>query len=281
METVIGHVVDGLDYAIDKSVYQKSEGTVNISAGDMASDTVDSYTVTVNKQDVIDGFNKAVEAIFDDSSITPYITMLNTMGSKIDKETIKKEFADGLQDFASSMTFTMYAKNDAFAGISVDASSIITDVKGNLDIVALANDGVYNVLYVEAKGESGDYIKYSVDGRENVKKMSINADLDDAYMKFEFQYQVTDNSIEFKKLEISGRSGIQNVSFSMTAKYEGDDISSISMSDSDFANAVDVSNMSESQSAAITQKLLANAMKVLNDILSEKGLKEIGKLALE
>ncbi len=272
IESVIGHMVTGLDYVIDKAQYTKNEGTVSVSAGDFGTETCGSFFVAVNKADVIDGFNKTVDAIFDDSSIVPYITMLSTVGKKIDKEELKTDFADSLKDAVPVFKFTMYTKDNAFAGIGINATDYDPEDEGTAHVITVGG----KAFYMEIKDSTQCY-KMTYDGRFENKKLTIDGDMNDEYMTMYYEWKQSATSFELVKLEITGKVDGESIAVIMSAKSDIAAISSLSASASDFADAIDTDNATEEQQKAYQSDVAKNMMNLMEAILSDKAIEEFNK----
>lgn len=272
IETVIGHAISGLDYVIDKAEYTKNEGTVTVSAGDLGEDSFESFNVTINKTDIIDGFNKTIDAIFDDGTIAPYITMLSTVGGTIDKETIKSDFADGLGDTAV-YKFTMFTKDDKFAGIRIEAKDYDPEEEGTIDIVTVGGNSLYFGMVVK-----DEFMKITYDGRNDVQKIALNFDAEDVYATLDYQWKQTETSMEIVNLELIIKTDENSVALGCSTKDEISSITGLSVSAASFPNAIDMATATEEQQMSVASEVQVNIWNVVTKVFSDKVLGDLGEL---
>ncbi len=271
-EAVIGHMVTGLDHVIDKAQYTKNEGTVTVSAGDLGSEAYESYLVTVSKAEIIAGYNKAIDAIFDDTTIVPYITMLNTIGAKLDKDTLKSEFSDGMKDSPETYKFTMYTKDSKFAGIGINVADYDSKETGTITLMSVGGESVY--IGMEHDNE---YMKFCYDGRSENKKFTLDCDFEDSYYTMYYEWKMSGTSMEIVKYELTGKdtSNGSNLALSMSAKADAVAITGVSVSEASFPNLIDTDKATEAEQMAFMSQFSQNYVTLMKKMLSDKGFQKL------
>lgn len=268
LQSIIKHMVVGINDVIDNCRYIKSEGTVALSYGDISINAA-YYDVTVTKSALIGGFNKAVDAMFDDSEIAPYITMLAAVGARMDRESMKADFAKEL-DHYQDVHFVMYTKEDKFCGVSLDVAQFGEGKKGKVEIVFPEKNYV-GVTVKDEKEDSTVVMKFDARKQEKILMMDVNTSKSSG--KLTLKYEADSSKVQIHELSIEGKNGDKtnvNMKFSMTQQYMSN--GTITMSEADFPNAIDMEKMTNQEMTKLRTEILGKA-DVLYQIFSEKFIK--------
>lgn len=114
-----GYMITAAETVVDAGTYEKQPGTVNLSVGDETLEAV-SYKVNIPVEVVIGSTEKAIDDIFNDAEIAPYITMLKVLGAQLEKEELKKSFREQFK--VDNIYFTMYVKEEKLCGMHIDGT---------------------------------------------------------------------------------------------------------------------------------------------------------------
>ncbi|MBQ4282544.1 MAG: hypothetical protein IJB96_01285 [Lachnospira sp.] len=277
-ETVVAHIVTGLDSVIDKAQYTKNDGTVTLSAGELGSDAYESYNVVVNKSDVIAAYNSTINAIFDDASVVPYITMISTFVKRIDKETLKTEFADSLKDAPNTFKMTLYTKDSKFAGVGINEKDYDEKEEGVITVLAVGGKS----LYVDWL-DGAEYLKLTLDARNDIKKLTVNSDIEDSYMTINSEWKMSGTSCEITKFELINKDTKKDtgVSVSLTGKTSVEKISEVTFKESNFPNVIDTSTATQEQAMAYMSELAGNLQNLQKKLFSDKYLQGSGMMGTQ
>lgn len=146
-----GYMVTAVETVIDKSSYEKQTGTVQLSIGDEKFDAV-AYKVVIPVSAVISSADKAIDDIFNDADIAPYITMLRAAGAQFDKDEMKNSLREQLK--AESIYFTMYVKNEELCGIYMDGTWYDKDSNDKAEYLFWNNKFGFNINIENYEGNS-------------------------------------------------------------------------------------------------------------------------------
>lgn len=233
IKSVVKDIKSGYDKAIEEIAYEKGEAQEYSRGSD--SKNVTAYSVTVEKQALLDGSDTAIEAIFDDQDINGYRTLI-TSYYKDSRQKLKDAVAEKLSDY-EPVTFTAY----------VDGSS-------NL-VAAKLSDGTADILIEMMEPGKVTYYSYSV-VKDGTSIQTVSERVSDDTYNVSMSAESADVAISY-----SGQS-----SRSYTDKLVVDA--------SSFTNAVDVENISNAQSMAILREVIANSA-TLTKLISGDALTEL------
>lgn len=119
VEKLSGYMVNAAEEVVDGSTYEKQQETVQLSLGDETI-TAEAHKVIIPVPVIISSAENAIDNIFNDADIAPYITMLNAAGLKLDRDEMKKTLREKLD--MESIYFTMYVKDDTLCGLYMDGT---------------------------------------------------------------------------------------------------------------------------------------------------------------
>lgn len=233
IKSVVKDLKSGYDKAIEEIAYEKGEAQEYSRGSD--SKNVTAYSVTVEKQALLDGSDTAIEAIFDDQDINGYRTLI-TSYYKDSRQKLKDAVAEKLSDY-EPVTFTAY----------VDGSS-------NL-VAAKLSDGTADILIEMMEPGKVTYYSYSV-VKDGASVQTVSERVSDDTYNVSMSAESADVAISY-----SGQS-----SRSYTDK--------LAVDASSFTNAVDVENISNAQSMAILREVIANSA-TLTKLISGDALTEL------
>lgn len=108
VESLMTDILTGYNMAVDEFTYSAGDKTTYTS-GEYSED-VRQYTVTITKQALLNGANAAVDAVFDDESISGYRTLI-TSYYKNSREKLKAAVEEKLADF-KDFSIVIYVNKD-------------------------------------------------------------------------------------------------------------------------------------------------------------------------
>ena len=163
VESLMTDILTGYNMAVDEFTYSAGDKTTYTS-GEYSED-VRQYTVTITKQALLDGANAAVDAVFDDESISGYRTLI-TSYYKNSREKLKAAVEEKLADL-KDFSIVIYVNRDekivAWDCQNSEYSAVIENLlNGKLNRFAwnVEADGVK--LSAESISDNGDNAKVSI-----------------------------------------------------------------------------------------------------------------------
>ena len=163
VESLMADILTGYNMAVDEFTYSAGDKTTYTS-GDYSED-VRQYTVTITKQALLNGANAAVDAVFDDESISGYRTLI-TSYYKNSREKLKAAVEEKLADF-KDFSIVIYVNKDekivAWDCQNSEYSAVIENLlngKFNRFAWNVESDGVK--LSAESISDNGDNAKVSI-----------------------------------------------------------------------------------------------------------------------
>lgn len=108
VESLMTDILTGYNMAVDEFTYSAGDKTTYTS-GEYSED-VRQYTVTITKQALLNGANAAVDAVFDDESISGYRTLI-TSYYKNSREKLKAAVEEKLAGF-KDFSIVIYVNKD-------------------------------------------------------------------------------------------------------------------------------------------------------------------------
>lgn len=163
VESLMTDILTGYNMAVDEFTYSAGDKTTYTS-GDYSED-VRQYTVTITKQALLNGANAAVDAVFDDESISGYRTLI-TSYYKNSREKLKAALEEKLADF-KDFSIVIYVNKDekivAWDCQNSEYSAVIENLlngKFNRFAWNVESNGVK--LSAESISDNGDNAKVSI-----------------------------------------------------------------------------------------------------------------------
>jgi len=149
-EKLSNYIVAAIDTLIDKSSYEKQPETIQLSIGDEKFDA-DAYKVVIPVSVVVSSIEVAIDDIFNDAELAPYITMLKTVGVQLNRDKLKSLIREQLD--MENICFTMYVKNEKLCGFYMDGTWYDKDSDNKVEYVFQNNKFGFNI-YMENEGNS-------------------------------------------------------------------------------------------------------------------------------
>ncbi len=230
IQSVVDDIQKGFAKAAEEFTYSKV-GNKEYSSGSYKQNTT-CYTVTVTKDALIDGADAAIEAIYDDDSISGYRTLI-TSYYKNSREKLKSAVRKHLEDF-EGFDMTIYV-GDGSRIVAYEINSSDDDSSGSVVVESFLKGQITN-------------LSYNMTYKDNTAVSSFERADDNTY---KLASQINSDDI---KLSYHGQAGL-----SADTK--------LSVSAADFTNAVDVTKLTNSQYQTIVLEAMSN-IKVLNQIIS-------------
>lgn len=163
VESLMVDILTGYNMAVDEFTYSAGDKTTYTS-GEYSED-VRQYTVTITKQALLNGANAAVDAVFDDESISGYRTLI-TSYYKNSREKLKAAVEEKLADF-KDFSIVIYVNKDekivAWDCQNSEYSAVIENLlngKFNRFAWNVESDGVK--LSAESISDNGGNAKVSI-----------------------------------------------------------------------------------------------------------------------
>lgn len=163
VESLMADILTGYNMAVDEFTYSAGDKTTYTS-GEYSED-VRQYTVTITKQALLNGANAAVDAVFDDESISGYRTLI-TSYYKNSREKLKaavEEKLAGFKDFSIVIYVNKDEKIVAWDCQNSEYSAVIENLlngKFNRFAWNVESNGVK--LSAESISDNGDNAKVSI-----------------------------------------------------------------------------------------------------------------------
>lgn len=148
-EKLSGYMINAAETVVDGSLYEKQEGTVQLSIGDETV-AAQAYKVTIPVSVIVSSTEAAIDNIFNDADIAPYITMLKAAGLKLDRDEMKN--AIGGQLNIESIYFTMYVKDEKLCGLYTDGTWYDKESKDKAEYLFIDNKFAFNINIDDYKG---------------------------------------------------------------------------------------------------------------------------------
>lgn len=108
VESLMADILTGYNMAVEEFTYSAGD-KITYNGGEYSED-VRQYTVTITKQALLNGANAAVDAVFDDESISGYRTLI-TSYYKNSREKLKAAVEEKLADF-KDFSIVIYVNKD-------------------------------------------------------------------------------------------------------------------------------------------------------------------------
>lgn len=163
VESLMTDILTGYNMAVDEFIYSAGDKTTYNGGG--YSEDVRQYTVTITKQALMDGAYAAVDAAFDDESISGYRTLIISY-YKNSREKLKAAVEEKLADF-KDFSIVIYVNKDekivAWDCQNSEYSAVIENLlngKFNRFVWNVESNGVK--LSAERVFDNGDNAKVSI-----------------------------------------------------------------------------------------------------------------------
>lgn len=230
IQSVVDDIQKGLAKAAEEFTYSKL-GNKEYSRDSYKQNTT-CYNVTVTKDALIDGADAAIEAIYDDDSISGYRTLISSY-YKNSREKLKSAVRKHFENF-EGFDMTIYVG---------DGNRIVAYEINNND------DNGNGAIVIESflKGQITN-LAYNVSYKEDTAALTFERADENTY---KISSQINSSDI---RLSYHGQAGLS-------------DDNKFTVSAADFTNAIDVAQLTNSQYQAIVLEAMSN-IKVLNQIIS-------------
>ncbi len=227
VESLMTDILTGYNMAVDEFTYSAGDKTT-YNAGEYSED-VRQYTVTITKQALLNGANAAVDAVFDDESISGYRTLI-TSYYKNSREKLKAAIEEKLADF-KDFSIVIYVNND---------EKIVAWNCQNSEDSAVSQNSKYSAV-----------IENLLNGKFN--RFAWNVESDGVKLSAE---SISDNGGNAKvSIGISGK-GIES-SYRGEAKQSYKDGAQVKASE--FSSAINVAELTNSQAQSVMIDVFSHA----------------------
>ena len=227
VESLMTDILTGYNMAVDEFTYSAGDKTT-YNGGEYNED-VRQYTVTITKQALLNGANAAVDAVFDDESISGYRTLI-TSYYKNSREKLKAAVEEKLADF-KDFSIVIYVNND---------EKIVAWNCQNSEDSAVSQNSKYSAV-----------IENLLDGKFN--RFAWNVESEGVKLSAE---NISDNGGNAKvSIGISGK-GIES-SYRGEAKQSYKDGAQVKVSE--FSSAINVAELTNSQAQSVMIDVFSHA----------------------
>ena len=190
LRAMLSHIIDGYEAAVKDNIESiKAAGDtpaskqVHVSGvseyAGMDTDTKEVYSMAISDKSLISGFNTFIDEMYKDSTLLPYISLLNVNGVTIDK--IKSKFnmyAEGVNTIIN-MNIDTAGK---LTGIELACESDADNQLASISIRFTGENNIYDSIYmtVETAVINNNYVNASIQldmqNMDNIR-YAVNADV--------------------------------------------------------------------------------------------------------
>lgn len=265
VNAAVNDVLSGYYKAVDEFEYKKLESTTLESDG--LSAKVSSYRVTVTGDALISGVNEAIDSLFDDSQVSPYLGMLSAYGYA-SRESLKQSAANELADM-QDFSFILYTRSGGrMAGLDVDLED---DVK--LSVRSLADDLSEHVNISVSDVSDSVSVSFKEAGNETQMKFNMavsGGDFFDIYISC----QSDENTVTIKDFDINMDIDGTEFSLEVAGLSSAKEFSSMKFSPSYFKGALNPEMLTSSQQTALVNEFAQNGS-ILKKVVSDELYKSV------
>lgn len=268
-EAAFKDIMTGFDTMVEKCVYNKTGSSKYQSEnGDIK---VNTFEVTLTKDALIAGINKAIDALYEDTAVSTYMNLITSLtgGSK---DTLKSSVASGLSTM-KDIPFTIYVnKSNEIVKVIMNLSAIDATMTGEVSIEFIGTDNPMDYVVMQAV-VGGASMKYIVKTSGTTASFAMDVVPDQTTNSGEFlsvgaEFSNNGNKVDLGNLFIKGNMGDMTMDMTMSGTAEQSSFDTMSVTSSSFKNALDPYNMTTSQSTALSEELSKN-MAVLKKVISD------------
>lgn len=265
VNAAVKDILSGYYRAVEEFEYKKLESTT-LEADGLKS-RVSVYRVTVTGEAVLSGFNKAIDALFDDSQVSVYLNMLSAYGS-VSRESLKAAAASelaGMQD----AEFTLYTRSGGrMAGIDVDLDEVT-----RLSMRFLGDDLSEHMNFSISDGDDSMAVSYKESGNDSEIRFNFsleNGDFIDTYIC----YQSEENSVTMKDCDINMDFDGTTFELGLTGTVFAQEFSKMKFSATSFNGALNPERLTTQQQTALVNEFAENGS-VLKNVVSDELYKSV------
>ncbi|MGN0317494.1 MAG: hypothetical protein ACI4E1_06090 [Lachnospira sp.] len=250
----INTFADSCEYTkLNSYNYQSENGDINVT----------EFNVKLTKEAVINSINTVIDAAFEDENLSVYMNLITSFAG-VDKDSLKSSIADEMEDFAPVTVTMLVDDSNSIVKLSLDVSQFDPSEEGNISLEFLGGKDSPFSYFVATVVADDITMKVVVKTNDNKTDIAFEIKPDQNEYPGEFfsmgmTTSVSGNTSNIEELYVKGNLGEDvKLDISMSATATVDDITSVSMSKSDFKDAIDISD-----SANLTDALLTNMLKEL------------------
>lgn len=269
IEAVIKDVMTGFDRMIDKCVYNNTgSSTYQSENGEIK---VSTFDVTLTKDALIEGVNAAIDAMYADSAVSSYMSLMTTLTGG-NKDTIKTQVQQALS-VMPDIPFTLYVNNKSeLVKVSVNMSAIDSTVAGEFSVEFIGKDKPAEYVVIQANAD-GTSVKYTVKSSDNSASIALDIIPDQTSYKGEFlsvgaDITMSGSNMVLDNLFCKGNFDDYTIDVSASGQMNTSTYGSMSLTASSFRNSINPKNMTTAQNAALSEELLKN-MGVIKKVISD------------
>lgn len=265
VNAAVKDILSGYYRAVEEFEYKKLESTT-LEADGLKS-KVSAYRVTVTSEAVLSGFNKAVDALFDDSQVSVYLNMLSAYGS-LSRESLKAAAASELAGMRDA-EFTLYTRSGGrMAGIDVDLDEVT-----RLSMRFLGDDLSDHVNFSVSDGYDSVAASFKESGNDSELRFNISledGDFIDAYICL----QSEENSVIMKDCDINMDFDGTEFELGLTGTAFAQEFSKMKFSAASFNGALNPERLTTQQQTALVNEFAKNGS-VLKNVVSDELYKSV------
>ncbi|MGN0329060.1 MAG: hypothetical protein ACI4D4_08770, partial [Lachnospira sp.] len=276
VKAIVSDFAKGIDKLADECTYKKVEGsTYQSENGDIK---VKIYDVTVSEKALTEAFNTFIDAVYADSAISPYITLLGVAG--VTQSSVKTEFATAVKGV--NATFRMYVNsNDKIVKFSADLSNIVKDAAGTVSMEFIGKDNPGDYIIAQYTDEDNFTVKATL--KENGSLSSVQVDVVPDQKEYPGEFlsvgmdgiSVSGNSCTINNVYAKGNLDGENLDFSCGISCTDVEFTKLNYSTSNFTGTlINVDYMTSSQKTQLMTEL-STKTDVLKKIFSNKLINQL------
>lgn len=261
MQALVKKMTDVLDNMIDNGVYTKNKNKESVILKDSTVEA-NTYDIVFTKAVMEEAMMTAVDQIYTDSSISPYLTML-AIADETDKESLKTDIKNHIE-MIGDVRIKVYIADKKFVKADFDASVIDGVDSGNISVTLPADkcmDFVYN--------SDGNIAELKLDASKDNTVFDVKADTEEGSFAMRFDTQISQNAAKINEISFDyNASGLQ-AKVKISGESASSEFTEMSVKESDFENAIDLNSATDEQMTQVGIDLVTN-FAVLNEILSDE-----------
>ncbi|MDO5381728.1 MAG: hypothetical protein Q4F06_03280, partial [Eubacteriales bacterium] len=276
VKAIVSDFAKGIDKLADECTYKKVEGsTYQSENGDIK---VKIYDVTVSEKALTEAFNTFIDAVYADSAISPYITLLGATG--VTQSSVKTEFASVVKGV--NATFRMYVNNNnKIVKFSADLSNIVKGASGTVSMEFIGKDNPGDYIIAQYTDEDNFTLKATLKESGNISSVQVDIVPDQNQYPGEFLsvgmdgISVSGNSCTINNVYAKGNIDGENLDVSCGISCTDSEFTKLNYSTSNFTGTqVNLDYITSSQKTQLMTEL-STKTDVLKKIFSDKMINQL------
>ena len=268
IDAVMKDVMTGFDKMVDQCGYKKTgSSTYQSENGDIK---VTTFDVTLTKDALIQGINTAIDALYADSTVSPYLSFLSLAGGS--KETIKSSVQAGLSTM-KDVPFTIYVnKDDQIVKAILNVSTFSATETGDISFEFIGKDKPTDYVIVQANIDDVS-IKYALKTEND--SVSVACDIipdqkenSGEFISIAYEMAASGTTVSLKNMSVKGKVEDNTFDVSLSGDIATSSFGVMSLSSSSFKGYINPSSMSTTQQTKLSEELLKN-LPVIKKVISD------------